>query len=138
MSLPAGEQRVLDRIEDALQASEPRLASMYSIFTRLTWNEKWPLCEELHSRRRLQKLTGWLRIRRVVLAITPGPWHRPVPRALMVAQLVAVLVAIGVLVGLSAHALRSTCSTDRGTPVSLVHARSCRAQAGSTGHPIPK
>ena len=35
MSLPAAQQRVLDRMEGALQASEPQMAAMFSIFTRL-------------------------------------------------------------------------------------------------------
>ena len=35
MTLPAAQQRVLDRMEDTLQASEPELASMFSIFHRL-------------------------------------------------------------------------------------------------------
>jgi len=39
VSLPAAQQRVLDRMEGALQASEPHLASMFTIFTRLTADE---------------------------------------------------------------------------------------------------
>jgi hypothetical protein len=35
MSLPDWQQRVLDRMEGALQASEPHLASMFAIFARL-------------------------------------------------------------------------------------------------------
>jgi hypothetical protein len=42
MSLPAGQQRILDAIEDALRASEPLLASMFAIFDRLSTNEAWP------------------------------------------------------------------------------------------------
>jgi hypothetical protein len=39
VSLPAWQQRVLDRMEGALQASEPRLASMFAIFARLNAGE---------------------------------------------------------------------------------------------------
>jgi len=39
VSLPAAQQRVLDRMEGALQASEPHLASMFTIFARLTADE---------------------------------------------------------------------------------------------------
>jgi hypothetical protein len=39
MSLPACQQRVLDHIEKTLQASEPGLAAMYAIFTRLNAGE---------------------------------------------------------------------------------------------------
>ena len=35
MSLPAAQQRVLDRMDGALQASEPHMAAMFSMFTRL-------------------------------------------------------------------------------------------------------
>jgi len=36
MSLPARQQQVLDRIEDSLHACDPRLRSMFAIFTKLT------------------------------------------------------------------------------------------------------
>jgi Protein of unknown function (DUF3040) len=39
MSLPAWQQRVLDRMEIALQASEPHLASMFAVFARLNAGE---------------------------------------------------------------------------------------------------
>jgi hypothetical protein len=35
MSLPARQQRVLERMEDGLRAAEPHLASMFGIFARL-------------------------------------------------------------------------------------------------------
>ena len=54
MSLPAAQQRVLDRIEGALRASEPRLTSMYAIFAQLNAGE--PVATERLVRKRL----GWL------------------------------------------------------------------------------
>jgi hypothetical protein len=50
MSLPASQQRVLDTIESALQHREPRLASMFAIFTRLNSNERVPRNESLEAR----------------------------------------------------------------------------------------
>ncbi len=50
MSLPAGQQRVLDRMEDALRASEPHLTSMYAIFSRLSAGE--PVAAEPLARKR--------------------------------------------------------------------------------------
>jgi hypothetical protein len=50
VSLPAAQQRVLDRMEGALQASEPHLASMFTIFGRLTADE--PVGTELLVRPR--------------------------------------------------------------------------------------
>src|SRR5690242_21514941 len=52
MSLPACQQRVLDRMEGALRASEPHLTSMYEIFTRLNTGE--PVLAEPLTRRRLR------------------------------------------------------------------------------------
>ena len=52
MSLPACQQRVLDRMEGALRASEPHLTSMYEIFTRLNTGE--PVRPEPLTRRRLR------------------------------------------------------------------------------------
>ncbi len=51
MSLPACQQRVLDRMEGALRASEPQLTSMYAIFSRLNASE--PIgTEQLAPKRR--------------------------------------------------------------------------------------
>ena len=47
VSSPASQQRVLERIESDLQGCEPRLVSMFSIFTRLTRNEGAPRTESL-------------------------------------------------------------------------------------------
>jgi hypothetical protein len=47
VSLPAGQQQVLDRIESDLEAGEPRLRSMFAIFTRLTRDEGAPRTESL-------------------------------------------------------------------------------------------
>jgi hypothetical protein len=54
MSLPAAQQRVLDRIEGALRASEPQLTSMYAIFGRLNAGE--PVAAERLVRKRLRRL----------------------------------------------------------------------------------
>jgi hypothetical protein len=50
MSLPACQQRVLDRMEGALRASEPHLTSMYAIFGRLSAGE--PIRAERLARKR--------------------------------------------------------------------------------------
>jgi hypothetical protein len=51
MSLPARQQRMLDGIERVLQASEPKLASMFAIFARLTSDEGPAMTERLRPRR---------------------------------------------------------------------------------------
>jgi hypothetical protein len=54
VSLPAVEQQLLDGIESDLEGCEPRLRSMFAIFTRLTRDEGAPGTESLRleSRRR--------------------------------------------------------------------------------------
>jgi len=50
MSLPARQQRKLEEIEGSLTGSDPRLRSLFSIFTRLTRGEKMPWFEEVPAR----------------------------------------------------------------------------------------
>jgi hypothetical protein len=47
VNLPTGQQQVLDWIESDLEAGEPRLRSMFAIFTRLTRDEGAPPTESL-------------------------------------------------------------------------------------------
>jgi Protein of unknown function (DUF3040) len=51
MSLPASEARVLTRIEEGLLSRDPRLRSLFAIFTRLTWQEAMPAREQLRRSR---------------------------------------------------------------------------------------
>jgi hypothetical protein len=52
MSLPASEERALTGIERGLLSRDPRLKSLFAIFTRLTWQEAMPAIEQLRRRRR--------------------------------------------------------------------------------------
>lgn len=64
MSLPIGQQRVLESIEGKLAESDPRLVSLFSIFTRLTLAEKMPWIEQVAVRPvadRLAALGHWFR-----------------------------------------------------------------------------
>jgi hypothetical protein len=47
MGLPARQRRRLERIENALRGSDPRLAALYAIFARLTTDEEMPRIEQL-------------------------------------------------------------------------------------------
>ncbi len=67
MSLPAGQQRVLNRMEAALQASEPHLTSMYNMFARLSAGE--PVSHEKVSAWRLR----WLRSGSAIYAVVLIP-----------------------------------------------------------------
>jgi len=64
MSLPIGQQRALESIEGKLAESDPRLVSLFSIFTRLTLAEKMPWIEQVAVRPvadRLAALAYWFR-----------------------------------------------------------------------------
>lgn len=63
MSLPARQRRALDRIERALLKSEPRMAAMFTMFTRLTHDDGPALTERLSGFR----LLASTRLRAVVL-----------------------------------------------------------------------
>lgn len=59
--MPACQQQVLDRIENDLEGCEPRLRSMFAIFTRLTRDEGAPRTESLRSESRHRRWT-WPRL----------------------------------------------------------------------------
>jgi hypothetical protein len=68
VSLPAGQQQVLDRIETDLEGCEPRLRSMFAIFARLTRDEGAPRTESLPPEgRRLP--WAWPKIRLTARAV---------------------------------------------------------------------
>jgi hypothetical protein len=50
MGLPASQRRILQRIEDYLHGSDPRLTALFSIFTRLTCDEEMPRFEQVRAK----------------------------------------------------------------------------------------
>jgi hypothetical protein len=120
MSLPASQQRVLDRIEEALNTREPRLASMFAMFTRLNVHERLPRIE----------------------ALNPVPWWSPKRyhpsariRAVVLLTLAAALVVSGVLVGMSQS--RGGCHGPimlRGPLIGTTHVRHCPAAPEAKGY----
>src|SRR5438876_138543 len=128
MSLPASQQRVLDVMENRLTAREPRLASMFAIFTRLATGEALPWREAL------QTVPWW----------SPRRWcpsgHRTRPlgraRAAILLALASVLVITAVCVGMSHSRPGCTPLMGRGPLVTPTHVRNCPAppQAKGVGH----
>ena len=57
MSLPARQQRMLNRIDRMLRDSDPRLVALFTIFTRLTWDEEIPRIEQVRAR--LSRIGSW-------------------------------------------------------------------------------
>ena len=94
MTLPAAQQRVLDRMEGTLQASEPHLVSMFSIFTRLNADE--PLGAEPLARPRPQRVR-WLRAGTTIYAFVLVP-------------VMFAMIIIGALLSSRAHSV-ATCET---------------------------
>jgi hypothetical protein len=119
MSLPACQQRVLDHIENTLQHREPRLASMFAMFTRLTKNEGAPRTETLEQQR------WWVRARgRLRRAGRPGV----ALRAVFLVPLAALLVVTAVLIGMSSSGLTCPPSAGpHGSAATQSHARNCTA-----------
>jgi hypothetical protein len=131
MTLPAGQQQTLDDIAGTLQARDPRLASMFSIFTRLTRHEPMPRAEELAP------VSLWLASRglcgRLLRARLPGTRVRA---SLVVPVVLAALVSILVIL-IPAGASASRCSAPTGTAHSAAHASTCRATGpGPAGYPV--
>ena len=94
MTLPAAQQRVLDGMEGTLQASEPHLASMFSIFSRLNADE--PLGAEPLARPRPRRLQ-WLRAGTTIYAFVLVP-------------VMFAMITIGALLSSRAHSV-ATCET---------------------------
>jgi hypothetical protein len=110
--LPVSQQRILDGIESTLEGGEPRLRSMFAIFTRLTRDEGAPRTEWLPSRASVQR--AWLAARlRLIIAVP------------LVLGVMALLIVLAVSSS-PAH----TCRTGTGPRTTI----SCQSVSGSQGH----
>ena len=49
MGLPGGQRKHLEKIESSLRESDPRLASLFTIFTRLSQDEEMPALEQVRA-----------------------------------------------------------------------------------------
>ncbi len=136
MSLPARQQRILDGIGDTLRISEPRLAAMFAIFTRLHRNEPEPSRERLA----IPAPAGWLA---ALAGRLPG-WpasslRRNWRRMLVLSQVAIAFIVLLLVVGLTAHAPPG-CGGTRVTraAVSASRDQECPAQAGAGVAPLGK
>jgi hypothetical protein len=134
VSLPASQQRTLNRIDRMLRDSDPRLVALFSIFTRLTWEEEIPRIEEIRAR--LARFGGWLARRtRPVRRRVPRPSTRVKAILLFPAALAAVACAL--LIGGSGPAVHRCAATVR-APANefIVKARQCRLTMARTSAPL--
>jgi Protein of unknown function (DUF3040) len=116
MSLPAWQQHVLDRMEGALQASEPHLASMFAIFARLNAGE--PVGTEPQARAR------------------PRPRRRRMPAgtAIYAVLLVPLMVmtVVGVVLGSGSSAKACEAGYSVGGTSPLIGRSACQAPGNET------
>jgi hypothetical protein len=131
MSLPAAQQRILDGIADTLRASEPRLVSMFAIFTRLTKNEARPWREQLPT---------YSGLRRLLMRIKPSPRSARMPqqpsnravwvRVLVATQLAIALTVVGILISVSGHKGPACGASTSHLTGRVATASNCGIQAG--------
>jgi hypothetical protein len=130
MSLPAAQQRILDGIADGLRRTEPRLAAMYAMFTRLCFGDGPPMRERLARRRNwpliaaVGALSGGLRRR-----------HRGAWRLVLIATQVAIaIVLLAIIASLSWRQPADCSQPGRHRAVAPVRLW-CPAQAAAYGLP---
>jgi hypothetical protein len=133
MSLPPAQERILDAMAESLRVSEPRLASMFSIFTRLTRNEAAPRREQLPPRslRRIGKP-------RLGRGRVPGSGLRVQHKTfwlhvLIASPLAIAIIVVGLVFGFGSHAASPGCTTWPGVHTAAVHrphGAKCPYQAG--------
>jgi hypothetical protein len=130
MSLSASEQQALDSIQATLTSSDPKLASLLTIFARLASGEEMPVREGVRIRRRLRVTRGWQRQPRCSRPHKAGRHRRSGFRSLgwRRAALMMCLLAFAGLIAVSminGHAYHEKC----------VHARmaACVSQAPAPG-----
>jgi len=107
VSLPANQQRVLDRMEGALRASEPQLYSMFAIFSRL--NSAEPVRVEPLARQRRTRPLRWMRAGTTIYAFVLVP-------------VMFALITIGALLSSRTHA-ETSCGTGYSVGGGLVSSR---------------
>jgi hypothetical protein len=98
MGLPAGQQRILEKIDVKLTESDPRLNSLFAIFTRLTRSEAMPWIEQVTPRPLLDLITS-VRFRLRLLSRYPAARVRAL--LLLPAALIAMVCALTISIGLA-------------------------------------
>ena len=134
MSLPASQQRTLNRIDRMLRDSDPRLVALFAIFTRLTWDEEIPGIEQIRAR--LTRIGGWF-------ARRTEPVRRRTPRvprrlkAILFFPAALAAVACALLIGSSGPAAHRCAATVRAPATELiVKARQCRLTLDADAGPV--
>jgi hypothetical protein len=131
MGLPASQRRILERIEDALRGSDPRLTALFSIFTRLTCDEEMPRIEQVRAKAAIVLIR--IRCRLAAFARWFAAPRRAKLRTALFFPVALAIVASAVLVGAGfpnanrCPAARSTV----GTALASTRSRICTPLANS-------
>jgi hypothetical protein len=134
VSLPASQQRTLNRIDRMLRDSDPRLVALFSIFTRLTWEEDMPRIEEVRAR--LARFGAWI-ARRTLPARRRIPHPSARVKAILFFPAALAAVACALLLGSSGPAVHRCAATVRAPANELiVKARQCRLTLARTPVPV--
>jgi Protein of unknown function (DUF3040) len=112
MGLPASQRKILVRIEDSLRGSDPRLAALFSIFTRLTHDEEMPRIEQIRAKGAM--VLAWIGVRLVAFGRWFGSPRRARLRTALYFPVAMAIVASAVLVG-AGFPSANRCPAARGT-----------------------
>ncbi|HEX3925803.1 MAG TPA: hypothetical protein VHY31_26235 [Streptosporangiaceae bacterium] len=131
MGLPASQRRILERIETALRGSDPRLAALFSIFTRLNRDEEMPRIEQVRAR--VVVLMARVRYRFAAFARWFGAPARARLRTAVFFPVALAIVASAVLVGAEFPSASRCPATPRaaGTAHASSRARPCEPAAAN-------
>jgi hypothetical protein len=125
MGLPASQRRILERIEEALHGSDPRLAALFSIFNRLTCDEEMPRIEQVRAKAAI--VAASIRCRLAPFARWFSPSRRARMRTAVFFPVALAIVASAVVVGAgfpNAHRCPVTRFTV-GTALANTRSRAC-------------
>ena len=128
MGLPVRQRRVLERIEITLHGSDPKLAALYAIFSRLTRDEEMPRIEQL--RHSAVRFLAWLRLRPVAAGVGRGSRLGPRQRAVLFFP-VAIALAVASIVFAARVSTSYSCAPVRAVAAarSVAKSKLCRPPA---------
>src|SRR5258708_21932457 len=132
MGLPARQRRILDRIENALLGSDPRLAALFSIFYRLNRDEEMPRAEQVRAR--VAIILTWFGRRLATFGRWFGAPARARLRTALFFPIALAIVASAVLVGAGVPRSHRCATPPRPTPA---HQTPPRARISPPGPPKP-
>ena len=144
MTLPASQQHLLDGIAGELRTTEPHLAGMFAVFTRLTKDEALPRAEQLDARaRRPRRWLSRLSPRRPWTVASGSGRSRPRRfisgmRVLLLLIPLALMGLVIAIVGTSTPNARAACWAHQARLSHAVHqqAKTCLAAVGLRGSEV--